>query len=366
MGNSGYDAFWSYTHDDNSRAQGRVLELAAAVQGEFEVTTAQDLKMFVDRDALQWGEAWKESIESALAAAPFFIPIITPKYFASEACRNELAAFSGMAKSRGLEKLMLPILYIKVDDLNVDSADELKAIVARTQYVDWTSLRLKPVDNLTVLEAVEAMAVRLRELQYEVHRLSIEQENKTEAETVLDLEGALSAIAERLKPWMESVDFDKTGRRNWNTFVDERLGRAQRLTKNHNQSGAFSTYIQLGKELLPIALDRLEKARSYSRLTIELDPFVNAALRLLRDHDSFQSLLDPLRDGVREAQLNIEPLEERQRGYGLPPNLVDMNKHIRAADDALLESMTFANDGNVLVLEWVEKFNQLDNSINPE
>lgn len=366
MGNSGYDGFWSYTHDDNSRAQGRVLELAAAVQGEFEVTSAQDLNMFVDRDALQWGEAWKESIESALAAAPFFIPIITPKYFASEACRNELAAFSGMAKSRGLEKLMLPILYIKVDDLSVDSADELKSIVAKTQYVDWTSLRLKPLDHPTVLEAVEAMAVRLRELQYEVHRFSIEQEKKTEAENVLDLEGALSAISERLEPWMESVDFDKIAGRNWSTFVDERLGRAQRLTRSHNQSGAFSTYIQLGKELLPIALDRLEKARSYSRLTIELDPFVNAAVRLVRDHDSFRSLLDPLRDGVEEARLNIEPLEERHGAYGLPPNIVDMNKHIRSANDALMESMTFANDGNALVLEWVDKLNHLDNPTRSE
>jgi len=358
---SGYDAFWSYTHEDNERSGNRVLNLAAALKNEFALCTADELGLFIDRRNLEWGDAWRERVDSAVADVPFFIPIITPKYVRSQECRREFIAFSSSAKSRGLDKLLLPILYIPVPGLDENSDDELLALIARTQYVDWTALRLLAPEDPRVLQGLNDLALKLMSLVASVVVLAKEEETKTPAENDTDLAEVVEAIANRLEPWMESVDFDKIAGATWRATLDERLARVRRLQRSTSGNSAiFSTFVQLGTDLLPIALDRLAKAKNYSRLTIELDPLVNTAIRLIRLHREGSSELDSLRDGINEAYLNIEPIDPDDSGFSLPEGLVDMNKHLRQTNDALSDSSAFVQEGNAIVLGWREKLIDLD------
>jgi hypothetical protein len=320
------------------------------------------LELFLDRDSLDWGDAWRDRINLALGSAPFFIAVITPKFVRSEECRKELIAFSGEAKSRGFDRLLLPILYIDVPGLSENSDDEVLALIARTQFVDWTKLRLMDPNSPQVLQAINELALRIRDLQAEVAALTLQEETKTPDQAVETLRASIEAIAERLAPWMDAVDFDKVAGRQWTAVRDERLARVQRLRKSHApKTGIVSTFMQLGNELLPIAQDRLAKAKSYSRLTIELDPFVNAALRLAQDHPEHSALLDFLRDGVNEAYLNIEPPSGQQMGYRLPAGVAELNKHLAEADYAVTSSYSYVGEANQLVLEWRRRLAELDN-----
>lgn len=359
---TGYDAFWSYTHEDNDRSGNRVLELAVALKNEYALCSGDELGVFIDRKSILWGEAWRERIDEAVGDVPFFIPIITPKFVKSPECRREFVAFSSAAKSRGLGKLLLPILYIPISGLAEDSDDELLALIARTQYVDWTDLRLKSPDDPLVLQGVNALAMRLIDLQQSAGAVARFEENKSIEESNVDLADTIDEIARLIAPWMESVEFDKVAGLHWAATLKERLARVDRLRASRAaQSAIFSTFVQLGKELLPIASDRLEKAKNYSRLTIELDPFVNTAIRLVSLHREESPELDVLRDGVNEAYLNMAPPETASRGFGqIDESIASLNKHLREANELLGESYKFSNEGNEIVLRWREKLIELD------
>ncbi len=77
--------FWSYTRTDDEQDGGRILRLADRIQAEFSLLTGNDLDLFVDREAIVWGEAWRARIDDALDLTAFFIPIITPRYYTEAA-----------------------------------------------------------------------------------------------------------------------------------------------------------------------------------------------------------------------------------------------------------------------------------------
>lgn len=357
-----YEAFWSYAHEDNDRQAGRVLGLANRLQDEFAVCSGDDLEFFVDRASLSWGDAWREKIDSALGEAPFFIAIVTPKYLKSPECRRELLSFVGKAKSRGCEALFLPILYVDVPGLVEDSADEVLALIARTQYVTWTALRLKASDDPAALEAVNKLALRLMDLNEEAADSVRASERRTDTEAEQSLDEIFAEIGQRQDTWFESVEFDSIAMTQWSATLKERTLRVRRLHGTSGSSGKIlSVYRKLGLELAPIAEDRLEKAQSYSRLTIELDPLVKTALQLVELHPEFASLLDPLRDGVSEAMLNIETSKETT--YSIPNEMAEFSNHLRDARSHIDASKSFVGEANAIVIEWRDKLNALDREL---
>ncbi|WP_298743943.1 toll/interleukin-1 receptor domain-containing protein [uncultured Microbacterium sp.] len=354
------DAFWSYAHEDNERSYGRVMELATAIANEYSLLSGEELELFVDRNDIRWGEAWRERIETALSDAPLFLAVVTPKYLRSIECRRELIAFSGLVKSRGLDRLLLPILYIDVPQLAEDSDDEVLALIARTQFFDWRPLRNKKPGSEEYSTAVEGIARDLMARRAEMLEVSLTRESRTDAQTVDELTATVDDINSRLDGWMESVDFDKVARVHWATIRQARLDRVDRLVQGGQpQSAIYSTFLKLGQELIPIAEDRLIKAQNYARTTIELDPLVTKAIDLVTLHPSESHLLNQLRDGVNEAIMNMDPAGW-EHGYGLPSNIVGLNKAITAANDALVQSYTHVKEGNELVEAWRDRLKELD------
>lgn len=358
-----YDSFWSYAHDDDSRSYGRVSKLAEAITNEFALTTGDELNLFLDRKSIRWGDAWRSRIDDAVGEAPFFMPVITPSYLKSLECRKELIAFSGHAKSRGIDRLLLPILYIDVPDLSEDSPDEVLALIARTQYLDWRKLRNKKLDSEEHLEAVHAVAEELASRRLEVSEVALRTESRSAADELDELAQTVTAIEEKLPAWMEAVDFDKIAGAQWSAALDVRLDRIDRLhSQRAPQSAVISTFIQLGKELLPIASDRLDKAQTYAKITIELDPLVDRAIRLVSLHPEQNSLLFSLRDGVNEAWINIDPNHTERmanHGFGLPSGIPE-NKHLIETGVLMNASYTHVMEGNRIVIGWRNALRELD------
>jgi hypothetical protein len=155
--------FWSYAHADDERDKGRIVALARQLEAEYELLTAESLELFLDQSTLLWGDDWRERIAAALERVTFFIPVITPTYFRRPECRNELMRFAQEAKEHKAEKLILPIYYIEVPELESDvtPADEVMAAVRPFQREDLRYLRLKDQNSAESRALVNDLAQRL-------------------------------------------------------------------------------------------------------------------------------------------------------------------------------------------------------------
>ena len=157
--------FWSYVHADDVAVGGRITGLATAITEAYALVTGEPLDLFLDRDSLEWGDAWKERIDEAIAGTTFFIPIITPRYFASSECRRELVRFTGEARRLGLEDLLLPVYYVEVPEFEQEEPhDELMRLFKARQWEDWRELRLEEPSSSSVLKGVQKMASKLAEI----------------------------------------------------------------------------------------------------------------------------------------------------------------------------------------------------------
>ncbi len=202
--------FWSYSHDDDRLDRGRVVQLAEHLREELALTTGREMRFFVDRSGIEWGDQWRDRIDSALVETTFFIPVLTPRYFTRPECRRELLEFYSQAESLGLRELILPIHYIAVSELNSDNTDEAIALVARMQYEDWTSRRLLNVDSAEYRQAVNGLAVRLVALAKQIEMMQVDKET---AGSLPDADGDgllehLQRLDELLAPWLEAVEQD--------------------------------------------------------------------------------------------------------------------------------------------------------------
>ncbi|MGO4445081.1 TIR domain-containing protein [Mycobacterium sp. 2YAF39] len=172
--------FWSYVHDDNDAVDNAILDLRKLIMGAYSILTGEDLTLFVDTE-INWGEEWEQRISSSIAGTTFFIPIITPRFFKSKACRQEVIDFTTKAtEANGLNELFLPILYADVPYLSKDAEDPVIRLVAKTQYVKWHKLRL-----LDPLSSEHRAAVH--ELAEEIHRIS--QDVAEKPDTVVSTTG---------------------------------------------------------------------------------------------------------------------------------------------------------------------------------
>jgi formylglycine-generating enzyme required for sulfatase activity len=59
-------------------------------------------------DGIGLGENWRKRLQIALGEARFFIPILTPNYFESQACRDELETFLQFEAESRRDDLILP------------------------------------------------------------------------------------------------------------------------------------------------------------------------------------------------------------------------------------------------------------------
>ena len=163
--------FWSYVHADDDAEDGRIVQLAKDLAAQFEMLTAEPIALFVDRDAIGWGQNWKELIDTHLATVAFFIPVLTPRYFMSPECRRELQAFARQATNLGIKELVLPVLYVDVPAISGEAdADELVKLVRSFQWEDWRELRFSERSSEVYRRNVARLASRLVDVNRQIER----------------------------------------------------------------------------------------------------------------------------------------------------------------------------------------------------
>ncbi|MCH7746339.1 MAG: TIR domain-containing protein, partial [Chloroflexi bacterium] len=177
-------AFMSYAHFDDNHEDRRITELLERLSGEVRMQTGKDFPIFQDIKDIKWGQEWEGRIEQSLDEVTFLIPIITPVFFNSKGCRDELQIFIEREKEQKRNDLILPIYYVNTPLLNTEEgreSDELAKVIAARQFADWRDLRLEPLTLPQVGKALVKLALQIRDA---LERVSTETENPSKLPTV--------------------------------------------------------------------------------------------------------------------------------------------------------------------------------------
>lgn len=162
-------AFWSYVQEDDKHEGGRITSLRERLEGEIRAQTGSPFPIFQDRNDLQWGDHWKSRIESTVKNVTFLVPIITPSYFRSQACRNEFEVFLKRESTLGLTNLIFPIYYITASQLRVEKIDDVLVDTIRSrQWADWRELRFEALEAAIVRKEIARLATSIAAAQDEL------------------------------------------------------------------------------------------------------------------------------------------------------------------------------------------------------
>ncbi|HEX8128753.1 MAG TPA: right-handed parallel beta-helix repeat-containing protein, partial [Pyrinomonadaceae bacterium] len=159
-------AFMSYVRVDDKHENGRLTDFRDRLSGEVRMQTGEDFPIFQDRNDIQWGQNWKERIDDSIDEVTFLIPIITPSFFNSAACRAELERFLERERKLKRNDLVLPVYYVGspvLDDDTKRAKDKLAQEISKHQFADWRELRFEPFTSPQVGRILAQLAVQIRD-----------------------------------------------------------------------------------------------------------------------------------------------------------------------------------------------------------
>lgn len=159
-------AFLSYVNADDEHEGGRLGQFREMLSGEVRMLTGRPFPIFQDRADLKWGQNWQQRIDQSLDGATFLIPVITPGFFFSEACRDELSRFLKREEALGRSDLVLPLYYVDcpaLNDATKRAADALVQAINAHQYADWRELRFEPFTSPVLHRKMYQLAVQIRD-----------------------------------------------------------------------------------------------------------------------------------------------------------------------------------------------------------
>lgn len=110
--------FLSYVHADDAYHDGMLTAFARAVEEACDYKGVP-IELRLDKDTLQWGDDWSERLQQEVERTTFLLAMVTNRYVASQACREEFIQFRTKTQAAGYNGL----LTLLVDAPNWDRMD---------------------------------------------------------------------------------------------------------------------------------------------------------------------------------------------------------------------------------------------------
>ncbi|MDQ0612399.1 hypothetical protein QF046_000040 [Microbacterium sp. W4I4] len=342
------DGFWSYVHNDDDASFGKIVQLGRDLKSQYEMVTGTSVELFLDRDSLAWGDAWESVIHSNLGTVAFFIPVITPAYFKSAACRAELERFAERTSKEGLKGLLLPILWVPSSELDEEaSTDPLVQIVKDRQWEDWTYLRHDERGSSEYSKTLEKMAKRIQRANEAADLAEAaalpESDDAADGDEADDEPGRLEKLAEmeeNVNLWMDDIVEANEGLKQMGEIAQARTAEMNVDPRARTFAGRLTLVRQIAGELQAPA-DRIKEAGIAFAMKVSA---VDEGVRIIIDSapeeiaadpeaiEQFRSFFNQLRDldavtTTVDSQLSgfvssIAPLQKQSR---------DMKKPVEAA-----------------------------------
>ena len=188
-------AFLSYVHSDDEHDKGRITGLRSRLEGEVKMHTGRRFQIFQDRNDLAWGQQWADRIDATLSEVTFLIPVITPSFMKSPACRKEYTTFLQREQSLGTNQLILPLYYLTTDEIeNANTTDEIAISIRERQYSDWRGLRFSHIDSSEVARHLSDQALMVKARMKEVASIMLASRKPVSSEQ-LELSDNTTSVA---------------------------------------------------------------------------------------------------------------------------------------------------------------------------
>ncbi len=308
------NAFFSYVHADNEAEGERISRLARDIAAQFEMLTGEQLSLFLDVDSLSWGDDWRKEIDSSLNSVAFFIAVLTPRYFKSPECRNELNFFARRAANLGVQELILPLLYIDLpafrDPNDPLATDDLITLVKSFQWENWTELRFSEVTSEGYRRGVARLASRLVDANKRAEQIAIIRE------------------VEQLESSPNNYDDDEPG------FIDKLAKTEETFPKWIDTIGQISREIETVGEIMGEATADAQRADSRGQIFAHRAAIFRRVANELRKpaeliwtlSNQYASELHDIDKGMRE--LIIQGSEEVRRKPDFKPGYCEFYRSI--------------------------------------
>ena len=159
------EAFLSYTRLDDEYFGGAITSLRRLLELGVQVVTGdRTFNIFQDVDGIEFGQKWKKRLTEAIATSRFLIPVVTPLFFKSDPCRDELKQFIEHEKSLGRDDLILPIYFVTAPVLErpeLLKEDTLASEIGSRQRYDWRVQADLPPNDPQIRRAVRELAEKI-------------------------------------------------------------------------------------------------------------------------------------------------------------------------------------------------------------
>lgn len=368
--------FWSYVHKDDEAEGGRISRLARDVADQFELLTGEPLTLFLDKDAIEWGDNWRDKIDQSLASIAFFIPVVTPRYFRSSECRRELHYFAKRATDLGIKDLVLPLLYVDFPALHEDpSKDDLIVLTRTFHWEKWQTLRLAEPESAEYRTGVAGLATRLVEANRQVESASLRGaatpglqasasspiSEPPESPGTLDL---LATGEEALPKWGETLNAIGEQITLIGKMMTEATGEIQRSEK---VAKGFGARLLIARKLANQLTEPVEKIGALGNEYTSLMHDVDAGIRLLierapieiaekpENKEAFCSLFAAIQTMSASA---IEGLSSVQHMIDVLAPVEKLSRDLRPTLRRLRDGLVVLLEGQEVVTEWVRLIEQ--------
>jgi formylglycine-generating enzyme required for sulfatase activity len=182
-------AFLSYTHFDDDFHGGAITKLRTRLEDAVRAVTGKPFRVFQDKEGIELGQSWPERLDEALTQARFLIPIITPSYYGSAGCRDELEKFLQLEQAAERQEFVLPVLYLEtwqLSDAEHLRDDRLVFAISKRQWHDWRAHADIDPSDPKALPALKELARKiggaLRKVEEAARRRAEEDERRRRAE----------------------------------------------------------------------------------------------------------------------------------------------------------------------------------------
>ena len=159
------EAFLSYTRLDDEFFGGAITSLRRLLELGVQVVSGdRTFNIFQDVDGIELGQKWQQRLNEAISTSRFLIPIVTPLFFKSDPCRDELNRFLEHEKSLGRNDLILPIYFVTAPVLErpeLKKEDAIASEIATRERYDWRVEADLPPNDPQIRRSVRQLALKI-------------------------------------------------------------------------------------------------------------------------------------------------------------------------------------------------------------
>ncbi|WP_112275235.1 TIR domain-containing protein [Lentzea terrae] len=255
----------------------------------------RELEIFIDREAIGWGDLAQPTIRAAVRNATVFLPLLTRRYFDRPYCREELFIFHNQSIVDGVHGLLLPVVLLGDGYLTEENPDLAVQIVVERQHRHLREAWIEGPSSAPWRRTMLALAGELVD-RVEVAERSLLTESSYEPDDAvakverfgLDTSHVADVISQVLQEFQHVL-----------TAAEDDRTRAERL--------------------LPGALRLRDEVRTYERRVFEIDRLMRAApLPIVPDASALHELVsatEQLLRSTRRAELTSVPMRRSMAAF---------------------------------------------------